>query len=121
MPRYPLAKHTSFRFPTKLASLGTCNAFILERHGPVALGATLNEAFCRLEVVEHTARITVAAIAAGGAQPISEDEAARLRAMGMAAGLLRTAEALRSASGKDAGDEALIAALVERVVARLGK
>lgn len=57
------------------------DAFLLERHGPVCLGATLEEAHARLEIVEHTARITALALMLGGAPPIPADEAAKLRAM----------------------------------------
>lgn len=61
------------------------DAFVLERHGPVALGRTLAEAFNRLEVIEHTAKITVRALAAGGAVPIPDAEAQNLRRMAAAA------------------------------------
>ena len=50
------------------------NAFILERHGTVCVGASLEEACARLEVVEHTAHITAVALAAGGAEPIDPAE-----------------------------------------------
>ncbi|MCS6798842.1 MAG: class II aldolase/adducin family protein [Myxococcota bacterium] len=62
------------------AALRDADAAVLERHGPVTVGRDLDEAIERLEVVEHTARITLAAIAAGGATPMSADEVARLRA-----------------------------------------
>jgi L-fuculose-phosphate aldolase len=55
------------------------DAFILERHGPVCLGPTVDEALWRLEVLEHTARIVVLAHSLGGARPMPEDEVARLR------------------------------------------
>ena len=57
------------------------DAFILERHGSVALGHDLEEAFRHIEVVEHTAKITLAAITAGRAQPLPAAEIAHLRAM----------------------------------------
>jgi L-fuculose-phosphate aldolase len=59
----------------------TCDAFLLERHGPVALGASLDEALLRLEVVEHTAKIWLLARLAGGAAPLDDAEVARLRAL----------------------------------------
>ncbi len=37
------------------------NALILARHGSVTLGKTLQEAFCRLEIVEHVAKVTAIA------------------------------------------------------------
>lgn len=94
------------------------NAFVLERHGPVALGGTLEEASSRLEVIEHTARITVAAHSAGGAEPISEQEALRLREMAVRAGVLR--EPSEEAEARLRPDERrLVDALAEKVIARL--
>jgi len=61
------------------------DAFVLERHGPVALGKTLDEAASRLEITEHTARITQKALSIGSAAPISKEEADRLRKMTTAA------------------------------------
>jgi len=95
------------------------NAFILERHGSVTLGADLAEALSRLEVVEHVARITVAALAAGGASPIPHEEAARLRRMAVEAGVLRPDPASTPARGLSLQEEALVERLVERVLARL--
>jgi L-fuculose-phosphate aldolase len=92
------------------------NAFILERHGPVALGATLAEALARLEVVEHTAKITAVAAAAGGAPPIDDAEANRLRELAVKAGVLRQP----AAPGRvRPGEEELVDKLAARVLERL--
>lgn len=83
IPTVPYASPTTEDVPAIVSRYAReVDAFVLERHGPVALGKTLDEALSRLEIVEHTARITVAARAAGGATPLAEDEAARLRAIG---------------------------------------
>lgn len=58
--------------------LKTHQAVVLERHGPVALGGTLDEALTRLESIEHTARITLLAYNAGHPTPLPDDELARL-------------------------------------------
>lgn len=55
------------------------DAFILERHGPVCLGPSVDEALWRLEVLEHTAKIVVLAHTLGGARPMPADEVERLR------------------------------------------
>lgn len=55
--------------------------FVLERHGPVCLGADVDDALTRLEVLEHTARITWLAHVAGGAAPLPDDEVGRLRSL----------------------------------------
>jgi L-fuculose-phosphate aldolase len=96
------------------------NAFILERHGPVALGENLEQATSRLEVVEHTARITVAGMASGGAEPIPEDEAMHLRQMAEQAGVLRSPDAAPKANTRLRADEQkLVDELAERVLQRL--
>lgn len=99
------------------------DAFVLERHGPVSLGADLDQAFGRLEIVEHTARITIAALSAGGAKPLPEQEAARLRAMAVAAGVLRDPDGAPPSLGEEPRaetiDDALLDALAERVVRKL--
>lgn len=83
IPTVPYASPTTADVPAAVLEYARrANAFILERHGPVALGATLDEAFARLEVIEHTAKITVAALAAGRAAPISDEEAEKLRRLG---------------------------------------
>lgn len=63
-------------------------AFVLERHGPVALGRSLEEAHARLEILEHSARITVLARLLGGAPPIPADEAESLLHRALAAGAI---------------------------------
>lgn len=86
-PTVPYASPTTEDVPAAvLAHARGALAFVLERHGPVALGRTLEEALARLEVVEHTARITLLAHAAGGARPLPAEEIARLRAMALASG-----------------------------------
>jgi L-fuculose-phosphate aldolase len=67
-------------------------AFVLERHGPVALGRTLDEAYARLEVLEHTAKITAIAHSLGGATPIAPEEASRLRKSAISLGMISRPE-----------------------------
>lgn len=59
------------------------DALIMDTHGVVALGTSVLEAFCRLEIVEHTARITKLARDMGGAKELPAEEAIRLRSMGL--------------------------------------
>jgi len=63
-------------------------AFVLERHGPVALGRTLDEAHSRLEIMEHSARITVLARLLGRAEPIPDAEAESLLRRALVAGAI---------------------------------
>ena len=56
-------------------------AFVLERHGPVALGSDLADALARLEVIEHTSKITLLALSVGTARALPAGEVIRLRAL----------------------------------------
>lgn len=55
------------------------NVLVLERHGPVCLGTTLFEAYSRLEVLEHTAKIVCLARALGPVTELSPEALAALR------------------------------------------
>jgi len=119
IPTVPYASPTTADVATAVLPYALrYNAFVLERHGPVALGESLAQAKSRLEVVEHTARITVAANSSGGAKPISDEEARKLRQMAIEAGVLREP----SAGGEGRlrpGEQQLVDALAERVMQRL--
>ena len=60
------------------------DAVLMDRHGAVCVGVTLLEAFCRLETMEHMAKIMLAARALGGIRDLPPDESVRLRRMGLA-------------------------------------
>ena len=59
------------------------DAMLMDRHGAVALGGDLLEAFCRLETLEHTARITMIARGLGQVRELPPEEAVHLRSMGL--------------------------------------
>lgn len=59
------------------------DAVLMDTHGALALGTSVLEAFCRLEVVEHTALITKTARDLGGVKELDPKEAAHLRSMGL--------------------------------------
>lgn len=59
------------------------DAVLLERHGAVCVGANLLEAFCRLETIEHTARIVMHARGLGLVQTLDPEEAVKLRKLGL--------------------------------------
>jgi L-fuculose-phosphate aldolase len=56
------------------------DALLLASHGAVTLGATLDEAWIRMESLEHAARIIVAARAIGEPQPLPAGVVERLKA-----------------------------------------
>ena len=114
VPTVPYASPTTDAVPQAIAAfVDRCHAFVLERHGPVALGADLDEAFNRLEIVEHTAKITVAALAAGSAKPLAAAEVDKLRTMASEAGFLD------GITPQGTPEDRLVDALAARVVARI--
>jgi len=53
--------------------LARADALLLASHGVLTVGPDLETAYLRMELVEHLARITLAARAAGGARPVPEE------------------------------------------------
>ncbi len=54
------------------------NAVLLSNHGALTLGGDIQEAYYRMETVEHFAEITLAARALGGPNPLSSDDVRKL-------------------------------------------
>ena len=54
------------------------DALMLARHGSVTVGVTLQEAYSKLEMLEHAAQILFRARLLGGGQPLPEAEVTRL-------------------------------------------
>lgn len=71
----------------------TVDAVVLGGHGVLAWGADLEQAYLRLELVEHLARIALAAVPLGGVRPLPDDAIAPLLAARAKAGLGRAADA----------------------------
>ena len=59
------------------------DALLMDRHGAVCVGPDLLTAFCNLETLEHTAKITKWALDLGGAKALPPAEAEKLRSMGL--------------------------------------
>ncbi len=57
------------------------DAIVLDRHGTVTVGATLWDAYMRLERVEHSAQVTIAASQIRQVEPLSDDAIQKLAAM----------------------------------------
>src|SRR6185295_15615126 len=63
------------------------DAVILGNHGVITWGATCEQALLRMELVEHLARIAIAAIPLGGVEPLPEAAIAPLLAARARAGI----------------------------------
>ena len=59
-----------------------CNALILARHGSLTLGKTMPEAFCRLETLEHVAKVTAIARSVGKISFLPQKEIDKLKKLG---------------------------------------
>ena len=57
------------------------NSFVLTRHGSLTLGHTLDEAFRRLENLEHNAKIALLALAGGDLTALPPEEVAQLESV----------------------------------------
>ena len=68
------------------------DAVLLGNHGVLAWGATLEQAFLRLELVEHLAKIAIAAQPLGGIEPLPADQIRALMPARAKAGLGRAAD-----------------------------
>jgi L-fuculose-phosphate aldolase len=92
IPRLPYAQPGE---PARAALAPWCelvDAALLGHHGVIAWGADPEQAFLRLELVEHLARIAIAAAPLGGVAPLPEAAIAPLLAARAKAGIGRAAD-----------------------------
>jgi L-fuculose-phosphate aldolase len=80
------------------------DAVLLGNHGAIAWGADPEQAFLRLELVEHLARIAVAAAPLGGVEPLPEAAIAPLLAARARAGIGRAADRAVETAARLLGD-----------------
>lgn len=77
----PFATPGTAELPAVLAPLlARHDVILLERHGALALGSTLVEAFDRMETLERVARIALAARMAGRCEPLPAEAVAKVLA-----------------------------------------
>ncbi len=103
--------------------VGRFDAVLLANHGAMAWGADLEQAYLRLELVEHLARIAVTAQAVGGVKPLPDSAIAPLLAkraksgLGAAADRAGEATSATSAPARPGGD--LRGVIVEEIARAL--
>jgi len=64
-------------------AMGSHDAVMMDRHGAVCVGTDLLQAFCKLETMEHMAKIMLGARTLGRVQELDPSEAVKLRSMGL--------------------------------------
>lgn len=84
------------------AALRQADVVLLDRHGVLVVGGCFEQAFLRLELVEHLARIASAAASLGGVRPLPEAEVAALAAKGRPASWPERADATPVAPARPA-------------------
>ncbi len=91
IPTASYATPTTEDVPASIRDLLSCeyNALVLARHGTLTLGRSLEEAYVRLETLEHSARITAAARAIGRPTPLPAVEVSRIEQIARELGIAR--------------------------------
>lgn len=83
VPTAPYATPGTAELPASFAPLAAAHdAFLLERHGSVTIGASPAQAMDRLETIEHAATILVRAHSMGLVTPMSPEQVRKLRGGG---------------------------------------
>jgi L-fuculose-phosphate aldolase len=99
--------------------LRQANALILDRHGALTLGRTLDEAWHRMEAMEHAAKIIHAAHAVGRVAPLPSVEVDKLQALAARLSIPRPPDPCTACDAPPAKGSDLETAIIEAVLARL--
>jgi len=82
VPTIPYQMPTTWQFANDVgAAMCQAEAALLENHGSVAVGATLQAAFNKMEIVERAAQILYLAKLLGRVQPLSPEAVTALQAL----------------------------------------
>ena len=82
VPTIPYQMPTTWQFANDVgAAMRQAEAALLENHGSVAVGATLQAAFNKMEIVERAAQILYLAKLLGRVQPLSPEAVTALQAL----------------------------------------
>lgn len=93
------------------------NALVLANHGVLTVGDDLEMAYCRMELVEHLARINVAARQAGPLRTIPDDDVRQLLEKRAKAGLDPRRSPKKAAGQAPSGDlEKIVEEEIRRVL-----
>lgn len=89
IPTTPMATPGTMELPESIRATVRCSdALIMKNHGSVCVGANLLDAYKKLDMVEHTAKILwLAHVVKGGLEPLSPDAVQKLLATRQLLGL----------------------------------
>lgn len=99
-------------------AIAACDAVLLGNHGVLTVGKDAEQAFLRMELVEHLARIALTARQLGGPRPIPAEDVEKLLAARAKAGLGPSATPVASGSVSEARPD--VSAVVRDALRRLG-
>jgi len=92
--RIPTAEYATLSSEESAASIRELirahDAVVMDRHGAVTVGKTLADAFRRLEKVEYTARVTLAATQLGQVRTLTPEQMEKLNAVAARLGIQRS-------------------------------
>ena len=92
------------------------NAVVMDRHGAITLGRDLDEAYNRMEAMEHASKITHAARMLGPVSALPPVEVDKLEALAARLGIPRPPDkATPAAPASAAGDDAIVDLVVRRL------
>jgi L-fuculose-phosphate aldolase len=113
----PYSTPTTDEVPQTLRPyLRQANALILHRHGALTLGRTLDEAWHRMEAMEHAAKIIQAALAGGSISTLPPAEVTKLTGLAQQLRIPRAPDPCTACEPPtDDGDAALIEAVLQRL------
>ena len=88
IPTAPYATPTTDEPPRIIRDqIKSCDAMILDRHGTLTVGPTLEDAYFKLEKIEHTARVILTAKTLGRVRVLSAEQVEKLLEVRKEAGL----------------------------------
>ncbi len=103
----PYTTPTTEEVPTVLRPyVRQANAIVLDRHGALTVGRTLDEAYHRLEAMEHASKITQAARAIGPIAPLPPHEVQKLTVLAQQLGIPRAPDPCSLCNACEAGGRA---------------
>src|SRR6185295_18552112 len=86
----PYSTPTTMEVPNTLRPfLRQANAIVLDRHGALTVGRDLDEAYNRMEAMEHASKITHAARVLGPVAPLAPPQVEKLQALARTFGIAR--------------------------------
>ena len=124
IPTTPYANPSSVENQQAISELvKTHDAIVLAYHGSLTVGATLWEAYLKLESLEHTAKIIAQARLLGEVKPLPPEQVAKLIATRQQWGLARATDAdefcrycgVPHPSGQHIDDESLVTAIAAEI------